>query len=107
MFSQSTRIQMLPPGGSICGILTQDLSLGCLQGGEYSIRDSCWRSFPLSSLNMKNPRRRICEAACVYPCTTYTTTRHTAPHMPGSSSQRCPVIRLFTGVPHLQVNTTP
>ena len=27
---------MLPPGGSICGILTQDLSLGCLQGGFKS-----------------------------------------------------------------------
>ena len=30
---QSTSIQMLPPGGSICDRLTKDLPLGCLQGG--------------------------------------------------------------------------
>ena len=29
----STPSQTLPPGGSICGRLTQDLPLGCLQGG--------------------------------------------------------------------------
>ena len=35
-FLQSTSIQMLPPGGSICGRLTQDLPLGCFQGGEVN-----------------------------------------------------------------------
>ena len=30
-------IQMLPPGGSICGRLTQDLPMGCLQGGSSLI----------------------------------------------------------------------
>ena len=30
---QSTPIRMLPPGGSICGRLTYDFPLGCLQGG--------------------------------------------------------------------------
>ena len=34
MFSESTPTQMLPPGGSICGRLTEDLPLGCLQGGR-------------------------------------------------------------------------
>jgi len=33
-FLWSTPIQMLPPGGSICGRLTRDLPLGCLQGEE-------------------------------------------------------------------------
>jgi len=32
-FLESTPIQMLSPGGSIRGKLTQDLPLGCLQGG--------------------------------------------------------------------------
>ena len=32
-FLESTPIQMLPPEGSICGRLTRDLPLGCLQGG--------------------------------------------------------------------------
>ena len=32
-FLQSTPIHMLPPGGSICGRLTSDLPLCCLQGG--------------------------------------------------------------------------
>ena len=30
-------IQMLSPGGSICGRLTYDLPLGCLQGGVQDI----------------------------------------------------------------------
>ena len=30
---KSTPTQMLTPGGSICGRLTSDLPLGCLQGG--------------------------------------------------------------------------
>ena len=33
-FLLSTPIQMLPPGGSICGRLTQYLPMGCLQGGS-------------------------------------------------------------------------
>ena len=33
-FFNSTPTQMLPPGGSICGRLTEDLPLGCLQGGS-------------------------------------------------------------------------
>ena len=32
-FLKSASIQMPPPGGGICGRLTQDLLLGCLQGG--------------------------------------------------------------------------
>ena len=32
-FLYPTLIQMLPPGGSVCGRLTSDLPLGCLQGG--------------------------------------------------------------------------
>ena len=32
-FLQSTPVQILPPGGSICGRLPSDLPLGCLQGG--------------------------------------------------------------------------
>ena len=32
---------MLPPGGSICGRLTQDLPQGCLQGGSVPRGEHC------------------------------------------------------------------
>ena len=43
-FLKSTPIQMLPPGGSICGRWTWDLPLGCLQGGEmeYATVSCSW-----------------------------------------------------------------
>jgi hypothetical protein len=37
MDSLVTPVQMLPPGGSICGRLTEDLLLGCLQGGALDL----------------------------------------------------------------------
>ena len=37
---------MLPPGGSICRILTSDLPLGCLQGGVHSCWSWAWPTKP-------------------------------------------------------------
>ena len=42
-FLQSTPIQMLPQRGSICGRLTSNSLLGCLQGGEESSSFQCFQ----------------------------------------------------------------
>ena len=49
-FLQSTPLQFPPESGGICGRLTSDLPLGCLQGGLHSACQALLSTNPSSSL---------------------------------------------------------